>query len=537
MAIVIDATKRESIHDLIPSLSTQVKVLIVDDMEDVRWALSNVLRMEGFVPLLASNGAEALACFKQESPDVVLLDVGLPDIGGIEVLIQIKAHDKSIPVVMVTAHGKTGDAVRAIQAGAYDYVAKPFLNQDIVLTVRRALEELSLKRQKRKSFTEAGSASALSDIMGKSAAIQRIQIEVERVSKTKLSVLLQGESGTGKEVVARAIHAASLRADKPFVAIDCGAIPESLIENELFGHEKGAFTGAHQAQIGAFEMAADGTLFLDEIGNLPIAVQSTLLRVIETQRVRKVGGTSEHQIDFRLVAATNMNLQSSVQSKTFRDDLYYRLAEFTINLPSLKERSEDVVFLAHRFLAQANIELGKQVAGLSIEAEKMLQGYSWPGNVRELRNQIRRATLLCIDTAGIITPELFMALDSIDNPFKSFSCDNESCDQQGASCSFPGGVSACTLNNEKLLLNSGGASLKEIIARVTAQVERLVLLQTLQHAKGNKALAARMLKIDYKTMHSKLKLYEISSSQFMRNYILPDGEPCPAIATTGEEHA
>jgi DNA-binding NtrC family response regulator len=261
MAIVIDATKREatkreSIHDLIPSLSTQVKVLIVDDMEDVRWALSNVLRMEGFVPLLASNGAEALACFKQESPDVVLLDVGLPDIGGIEVLIQIKAHDKSIPVVMVTAHGKTGDAVRAIQAGAYDYVAKPFLNQDIVLTVRRALEELSLKRQKRKSFTEAGSASALSDIMGKSAAIQRIQIEVERVSKTKLSVLLQGESGTGKEVVARAIHAASLRADKPFVAIDCGAIPESLIENELFGHEKGAFTGAHQAQIGAFEMAA-----------------------------------------------------------------------------------------------------------------------------------------------------------------------------------------------------------------------------------------------------------------------------------------
>lgn len=486
------------------SVNTPAKVLIVDDLENVRWALSNVVRLAGLVPLLAASGTEALTCLMREKPDVVLLDVGLPDMTGFDVLTQIKALDKSIPVVMVTAHGKTGDAVRAIQAGAYDYVAKPFANQDIVLTIQRALEENRLKKQKRQSFTQSGLAESLPEVMGKSAAIQRIQVEVTRVANTHLSVLLQGESGTGKEVVARAIHAASFRADKPFVALDCGAIPESLIENELFGHEKGAFTGAHQAQIGAFEMAAGGTLFLDEIGNLPLAVQSTLLRVLETQRIRRVGGTREQQIDFRLIAATNMNLQTTVRQKTFRDDLYYRLAEFTIQLPSLNERREDIVFLAQRFLAQANQELGKQVAGLSLPACELLQGYSWPGNVRELRNQMRRATLLCTSATGVITPELFMALDAM--PPQTAHC--ELGDAQDSSLS--GEISALT--DVAVLFSEAGASLKEITARVTAQVERLVLLQTLKHANGNKALAARMLKIDYKTIHSKLKMYEISSS-------------------------
>ncbi|MFA6922421.1 MAG: sigma-54 dependent transcriptional regulator, partial [Gallionella sp.] len=426
------------------------------------------------------------------------------------------AQDKSVPVVMVTAHGKTGDAVRAIRAGAYDYVAKPFLNQDIVLTVRRAIEEKSLKGQKRKSFTESGSGNSLLEIMGKSPAIQRIQSEVERVAKTNLSVLLQGESGTGKEVVARAIHAASQRADKPFVALDCGAIPATLIENELFGHEKGAFTGAHQAQVGAFEMASGGTLFLDEIGNLPLAMQSTLLRVLETQRIRKIGGTREQQIDFRLVAATNMNLQATVRQQTFRDDLYYRLAEYTINLPSLHERSEDIVFLAHRFLAQANMELGKQVAGMTVQTEELLRSYSWPGNVRELRNQIRRAILLCIDPAGVITPELFVALNVTAKPEKLLNID-----QRGLNCSCPDGKSAFTITSTRLQFSGAGESLKDITASVTAQVERLVLLQALQHARGNKAQAARLLKIDYKTMHSKLKMYEISSNQFMRDPYKP----------------
>ncbi|MDO8369709.1 MAG: sigma-54 dependent transcriptional regulator [Candidatus Nitrotoga sp.] len=487
--------------------TTPAKVLIVDDLEGVRWALSNALRLDGFAPLLTSNGSEALACFMREKPDVVLLDVGLPDIEGFEVLTRIKALDKSVPVVMVTANGKASDAMRAIQAGAYDYVAKPFDNRDIVLTVRRALDEKTLKSKKRQSFTRTGVVETLPEIMGGSAGILRIQTEIELVAKTNLSVLLQGDSGTGKDVVAHAIHATSLRADKPFVALDCGAIPETLIENELFGHEKGAFTGAHQVQIGAFEMAAGGTLFLDEIGNLPLAVQSTLLRVLETQRIRRIGGTRELHIDFRLIAATNINLQSPERGNAFRNDLYYRLAEFTINLPSLKERNEDIVFLAHRFLAQANLELGKQVAGLSIEAEETLHNYSWPGNVRELRNQIRRATLLCIDPTGIITPELLMA---INKDFKPVCCEQFSYDQQGTSCSSLGGDSAYTLNIEKFLFNGEGISLKEITTRMTAQIERLVLLQTLQHTKGNKALAARLLKIDYKTIHNKLKILGIS---------------------------
>jgi DNA-binding NtrC family response regulator len=510
---------------------TATKILIVDDQEEVCWALSNVVRLAGFEPLLAASGEEALHHLRNQ-PDMVLLDVGLPDMNGFDVLAQIRAHNASIPVVMVTAHGKTDDAVRAIRAGAYDYVTKPFLNQDIVLTIRRALAEKSLKQQKRQSFSDAESSASLLNIMGRSTAIQKIQAEVERVAETSFSVLLLGESGTGKEVVARAIHAASPRANKPFVALDCGAIPPTLIENELFGHEKGAFTGAHQAQIGAFEMAAGGTLFLDEIGNLPLATQATLLRVLETQHIRKIGSTREQKIDFRLIAATNINLQATVRQRTFRDDLYYRLAEFMIQLPSLHERSEDIVFLARRFLTQANEELSKKVVGLSPDTETMLQNYAWPGNVRELRNQMRRATLLCNDPDGIITPDLFLALDSAEKPAKLQAITPIISD-----CLLPCDSSAFTISNTHLLFGGETASLKEITTRVTAQVERLVLMQVLQHTHGNKAEAARLLKTDYKTMYSKLKSYQISSATFMKGYQKrADGEVAPDMTDIGEAH-
>ncbi len=495
------------------------KVLIVDDMEDVRWALSSVVRLAGCEPVLAANGQEALELFLQERPAVVLLDVGLPDIDGFEVLKRIKAHDKSASVVMVTAHGKTRDAVRAIQCGAYDYVAKPFLNQDIVLTVRHILEEDALKIQKRQLAIGTESSYPLSEIMGPSAVIARIQREVDRVAITPLSVLLLGESGTGKEVLARAIYAGSSRADKPFIALDCGAIPATLIENELFGHEKGAYTGAHQAQVGAFEMAAGGTLFLDEIGNLPLAVQGTLLRVLEVQRIRKIGSSREQKIDFRLVAASNMSLQDAIEQKTFRGDLYYRLAEFTIHLPALRERSEDIAFLARRFLAEANLGLGKQVTGLSAQTDALLQGYAWPGNVRELRNQVRRAVLLCTEPDGELTPELFGMLDSDHSQVLGMrdqlpALRTIRSDPVQTPRSYPspdGQETICVIPNASLSF-SEGLSLKEIVARVTHQIERLVLTQTLRIARGNKAEAARLLKIDYKTMHTKLKLYGISSN-------------------------
>lgn len=510
--------RQEAPLDATPSVLA--KVLIVDDLEDARWVLSNLIRRAGFTPLMAASGEEALACIRQEAPEVALLDVGLPDMDGFEVLARAKAHDKTVSVIMVTANGKTHDAVRAIRAGAYDYVAKPFNNEDIVLTVRRALEEKALKGQRRQFLNQPpGQAGSLLDCMGKSAAIQRIQTEVERVARTNFSVLVTGESGTGKELVSQAIHARSLRAAKPFVAMDCGAISESLIESELFGHEKGAFTGAYQAKAGAFELADGGTIFLDEIGNLPLAMQGKLLRVLETRRIHRIGSTKEQEVDFRVVAATNADLRVMVDQQTFRGDLYHRLAEFTIRLPALHERKEDLVFLVNRFLTQTNKELGKQVQDLSASAWGLIQRYDWPGNARELRNQLRRAVLLCDDPEGMVKPECLGMLDGRGSPSELLGPDQpEQCWPED------GGPRACPLCDSAALLASGvGLSLKELSGRVTAQLERAILLQVLTLTDGNKAQAARMLHIDYKTIHNKLKAYEISSTQFMRDAYKPEG--------------
>lgn len=482
------------------------KVLIVDDLEDVRWVLANMIRLAGFVPIEAASGEEALASIRQEAPKVVLLDVGLPDIDGFEVLSWIKAHDKTIPVIMVTAHGKIHDAVRAIRAGAYDYVSKPFNNEDIVLTVRRAIEEKAWKGQVRQS---PPGAAALSDSMGKSAAVQRLQREVAQVAATNLSVLVTGETGTGKELVAQALHAGSARAAKPFVAVDCGAIAESLIESELFGHEKGSFTGAHQAKAGAFELASGGTIFLDEIGNLPLAMQGKLLRVLETRKIHRIGSTRERDADFRVVAATNADLQSLAEQQMFRADLYHRLVEFTIHLTPLRDRTEDIPFLVNRFLAEASKELGKQVGGLSDSAWSLFRRYDWPGNVRELRNQLRRAVLLCDDSGAMIETENLGALDVLRSPSKGLGPDQA---EPGDACrAWPLRLSAVTLTYENNI------PLKKLIQRVTDQVEQALLLQALELTEGNKAHAARLLQIDYKTIHSKLKAHKISSTPFMRD--------------------
>ena len=424
--------------DSMPSISA--KVLIVDDLEEARWVLSNLIRQAGFVPVMAASGEEALACIRQEAPDLVLLDVGLPDMDGFEVLARVKANDKTVPVIMVTANGKAHDAARAVRAGAWDYVVKPFKNEDVVLTMRSALEGNLLKRQVRQILKPLRQADSLLNTMGNSAAIQRIQSEVERVAMTNFSVLVTGESGTGKELVSQAIHVRSQRAAKPFVAVDCGAIAESLIESELFGHEKGSFTGAHQAKVGAFELADGGTIFLDEIGNLPLAMQGKLLRVLETRRIHRIGSTNERDVNFRVVAATNADLLVMVDQQTFRADLYHRLAEYTICLPSLRERKEDLLFLVDRFLTQTNKELGKQVQGLSASAWGLIQRYNWPGNARELRNQLRRAVLLCDDPGEMIAPKNLGALDARRSPSEYLGPD-----QAEPPCPLDGGLRACPL--------------------------------------------------------------------------------------------
>jgi DNA-binding NtrC family response regulator len=489
-------------------------VLIVDDMEDARWVLINLMRQAGHEPSASASGEEALVRFQQESPDVVLLDVGLPDMDGFAVLARIKALDKSVPVIMVTANGRTLDAARSVRDGAWDYVTKPFKNEDVIETVRRAIEDKALKSKARKIIESPRQTDTLLNSMGSSAVIQDMQREVERVAKTNFSVLVTGESGTGKELVSQAIHARSLRGvGKPFVAVDCGAISESLIESELFGHEKGAFTGAHRAKAGAFEMADGGTIFLDEIGNLPLTMQGKLLRVLETRRVHRIGSTTERDVNFRVVAATNADLPAMVEERTFRGDLYHRLSEYTIRLPALRERKEDLVFLVDRFLNQTNKELGKQVKGLSESAWGLIQRYDWPGNARELRNLLRRAVLLCDDPEGLIATEsLNMVNGRASAPRRSGSEKTEH------GCPVEGGASACPFLGPVALLASGtDLSLTELTNKMTAKLEHAILVHVLTLTHGNKAQAARMLHVDYKTIHSKLKTHEISSTRFVKD--------------------
>ena len=495
-----------------------IKVLIVDDQEDARWVLTNVMRQAGFTALPAANGEDALASITRHAPDVVLLDIGLPDMDGFEVLTRIKLLDKAIPVIMVTGNGKPYDAARAVRAGAWDYITKPFKNKDVLHTVHGALAEKATKSQVRRIIDTPRQADFLLHSMGNSASIQGIQREVELVARTNFSILVTGESGSGKELVSQAIHALSLRAEQPLVAVDCGAIAESLIESELFGHEKGAFTGAHQAKAGAFEQADGGTIFLDEIGNLPLALQGKLLRALETRRIHRIGSTREKKVDFRVVAATNANLLAMVERREFREDLYHRLAEYSIRIPPLRERKEDLVFLTQRFLAQTNAELGKQVKGLSTNAWDILQRYDWHGNARELRNHLRRAVLLCDHPEGLILPELLGMLDQ--RAQASPLTELKMSERVGPKSSSKDDCPLCAPQSS--LADGAQMSLKDLVAQATAQVERAILLQVLERSRGNKALAARTLRIDYKTIHTKLKVYEISATQFMKDAFKPE---------------
>ena len=492
------------------STDLALKVLIVDDQEDARWVLTNVMRQGGFVAVPAANGEDALASIARHAPSVVLLDIGLPDMDGFEVLTRIKRIDKDLPVIMVTGSGEAYDAGRAVRAGAWDYVTKPFKNADVLHTVRCALADAPAQ------------TDFLLRSMGNSASIQAIQREVELVARTNFSILVAGESGSGKELVSQAIHTLSLRADKPLVAVDCGAIAENLIESELFGHEKGAFTGAHQAKAGAFELADGGTIFLDEIGNLPLAMQGKLLRALETRRIHRIGSTREKKLDFRVVAATNANLLAMVEQREFREDLYHRLAEYSIRIPPLRERKEDLVFLTQRFLAQTNTELGKQVKGLSTTAWGIIQRYDWHGNARELRNQLRRAVLLCDHADGLIQPGLLGMLVPASKPALDPTAAHPS------DCSTEHDPQPLAMRH--LSADGHPLSLKEIVAEATAQVERVALMRALARSGGNKAQAARALQIDYKTMHTKLKVYGIRSR-------MPKSDMDRAVARPQEERA
>jgi DNA-binding NtrC family response regulator len=451
--------------------------LVVDDEEDARSNLAHILEKEGVKVITAADGHQAMQKIQSPStvPDVVLLDVSMPGLNGLEVLKKIREVDDDLPVVLITGYADIRQSVEAMKDGAYDYIAKPFDNNEVARITCLALAEGQLKKHNAVSGALLKRLS-LFECMGPSEAIARITVDVHRVAKSDFSVLLIGETGAGKELVAAAIHRSSARCQAPFVTVDCGAIPEALLESELFGHEKGSFTGADRQILGKFEVANGGTLFLDEIANLPLRSQAKLLRAVQSKCIHRVGGTKPIEVDFRLIAATNRNLREMAVSGTFREDLYYRLCDITINVPSLRTRKEDIIYLSKRFLGMAENELGEKIDGLSEAAIEALISYDWPGNVRELKSVIRRAALVAkgaitekdlgIERAAVLAPAL--APEEGGSPWKN-------------------------------------ASLREIVRRNVVDVERKVLIRVLQVTGGNKAKAARLLQIDYKTMHAKVK--------------------------------
>jgi two-component system, NtrC family, response regulator AtoC len=373
----------------------QHKILVVDDEHLIRWSLEQNLKKQGYDVVTAATGEDALKILKEDAPDLMLLDIQLPGIDGLTVLERVRESEDDIVVIMVTALGVLETAVKAMRMGAYDYLNKPFNLDELAIVVKKALENRELKREVAHLRSEQSKKYGPSNIIGRSRHMQNVLSMVEKVAKSDAStILIQGESGTGKELIAKAIHFESSRSGQPFMAINCAAVPETLLESELMGHEKGAFTDAKNQKKGLFELADGGTLFLDEIGDMEPGMQAKLLRVLEERSFRRVGGTKNIQIDVRIVSATNKDLLKAIEEKSFRADLYYRIQVIPIFLPPLRERRDDVMPLVEHFIAHFNREFGKSVKRVSKMAEKFLVEYLWPGNIRELKNIIERAIIL-----------------------------------------------------------------------------------------------------------------------------------------------
>jgi two-component system NtrC family response regulator len=373
-------------------------ILIVDDEKNYPPILSAVLEEEGYETLTANNGLAALEIIKNSDIDLVLTDMKMPLIDGIELLERIKLTDPDIPVIMMTAHGTVEKAVEAMQKGAYNYISKPFDNKQLVIYVKKAASLSSVVKENRRLRDVVKSQYNFGNIIGKSKAMQNVFETIRKVSPASATVLIEGESGTGKELVAKSIHFNSPRRDKPFIPINCGAFTEELLTNELFGHEKEAFTGARGIKKGLLEAANGGTVFLDEIGDMPISMQVKLLRVIQERTIIRVGGVKPISVDIRVIAATNRHLKEEVKQGRFREDLYYRLNVLNIVIPPLRERLEDIRVLVDHFIKKYATERksGPSIVGVDSEVERLLYDYTWPGNIRELENAIERAMILCM---------------------------------------------------------------------------------------------------------------------------------------------
>jgi DNA-binding NtrC family response regulator len=451
-------------------------ILLVEDKDSLRTMLRHALEAQGFAVIEARDETEARAALRQSLPSVVLSDLRLPAGDGFGVLRAAKDADPELPVIVMTAYGSIQDAVAAMKDGALDFLAKPVDPDHLLLMVERALAQRRLLSEYNLLKEEAAKRRGLPEIIGESAAIRQTLQSVQRAAASDTTVLLEGESGTGKELFARALHALSERAGGPFIAINCAAIPDALLEAELFGYEKGAFTGATQRKPGRFELAQRGTLFLDEVGELPIALQAKLLRAIEIKRFERLGGTATIQVDVRLVAATNRGLRQAVAARQFREDLYFRLSVFPVTIPPLRDRREDVPLLARHFVERTGGELGRKALSLSDRALEVLCAHQWPGNVRELQNALERAVILA-DGDAIQPGHLNLSSHAVPaappaDPWDSIDLDG---------------------------------SLADVTARVVAEAERRKIQRAMRDAGGDKGRAADLLQVGYKTLTAKMK--------------------------------
>ena len=464
----------------------KANILIIDDEVDLCQSLLELLEEQEYKVFIAHSGREGLTKVKENLPDLVLLDIMMSGIDGIETLEKIRTIDKDVSVIMLTAYQTVETAVQAMKLGAYDYISKPFNFEELKIIIRRALqsrnlskEVISLRHQIREKFS-------FNNIVGKSDKMKEVLYKIEKVAPTSATVLIRGESGSGKELIAKTIHQFSPRRDRPFIAIDCASMPETLIESELFGYTKGSFTGAIAKRIGKFELAQSGTIFLDEIGNLPVNIQAKLLRALQEGEINRIGEKYPIKIDVRVIVASNTNLEEEIKRGNFREDLYYRINVFSIILPTLKERKEDIPSLAMHFLNQFNSVFGKKIKDISEESMKLLVNYSWPGNVRELQNVIQQAIIM---TEDIILPEhlpFFIKKDKVEIDTMS------------------------TLLSRKDTSNfPKDFSLKKNINQLSRDMERRIIFEILERTSWNKAEAARLLKINYKTLYLKIKEYDL----------------------------
>jgi len=454
-------------------MEPKVNILIVDDEEIVRESLANWLEEDGYEVEAAENGARALERLPAKDWNLAMVDLKMPGMDGIQLMDEIRKVRPDTIVIIMTAYATVDTAVQAMKKGAYDYIVKPFNPEDLSITIRKIIEHQKLVKENIYLRKELKKQYRLHDMVSKNHKMIEIFELVKTVAKSNSTVLVQGESGTGKELLSRAIHMESPRKDAPFVTVSCAALTESLLESELFGHEKGAFTGADQARSGKIELAKDGTLFLDEIGDISLKLQMDLLRVLEEKEFRRVGGTQLISVNSRIIAATNRELTKAIEEEKFREDLYYRINVISVYIPPLRERKEDVPLLVEHFLERFNIEMGKNVDGIAESAMRMLMDYNWPGNARELRNVIERAMVV---TKGRMILEADLSLPQT-----------------------PGVP----------LPNNRGKSLSDM--------EKEHILQVLLNNRWNIIRSAQVLGIDRVTLYNKIRKYELKKEQVLNS--------------------